>query len=102
MLAVRILFIGCLFLLTNWPCRHTYALQALQHAILLVPQNSFYVLLGAEAAYRAIDIPLASQMFLQVIDMADDGHDSATPPLSALTVRAWYGLRLVRLVRSLT
>lgn len=67
------------------------------HALLLAPQNPFYVLQAAETAYTAGDLALAIKMFLMVVDMTD-GDDSESliesTPLG-ITVRAWYGVKLV-------
>jgi len=58
------------------------------------------MLQAAETAYTAEDIPLAIKMFLTVVDMTD-GDDSEqllqeSTPLG-ITVRAWFGVKLVRL-----
>jgi len=78
--------------------RYTFSLQALSHALLLAPQNPFYMLQAAETAYTAGDIPLSFKMFLMTVDMTDD--DSQAPVKDSIpigiTVRAWYGVRLVR------
>jgi len=79
-------------------CHHyTHALQSLSHALLLAPQNPFYLLQFAETAYLAGDIPLATKMYLTVVDMTDD--DDADVPLrdtipTGITLRAWFGVRL--------
>ena len=80
--------------------RYDHSLQALSHVLLLTPQNPFYMLQAAETAYTAEDIPLAIKMFLTVVDMTD-GDDSEqllqeSTPLG-ITVRAWFGVKLVRL-----
>lgn len=78
--------------------RYANALQSMQHALLLAPQNSFYVLQTAETAYTAGDIPLAIRMYLTVVDMSDSDSD---PPMDSIpegiTVRGWYGVKLVSL-----
>jgi hypothetical protein len=73
--------------------RYTYALQALSHALLLSPQNPFTVLQFAETAYSSGDVPLALKMFLVVIDMSEEEADAI--PLG-ISIRAWWGIKLVR------
>lgn len=74
--------------------KYTYALQALSHALILAPQNPFYVLQFAEMAYNAADIPLAMKMYLVVVDMTDD-EDAPTKSITTdVTLRAWYGIKL--------
>ncbi|KAF9078427.1 hypothetical protein BDP27DRAFT_1206517 [Rhodocollybia butyracea] len=73
--------------------QYTFALQALSHALLLAPQNPFYVLEFAETAYTANDIPLAIKMFMLAIDIADR-HDSEESIPTGASVRAWYGVKL--------
>ncbi|KAE9395430.1 TPR-like protein [Gymnopus androsaceus JB14] len=73
--------------------QYTSALQALSHALLLAPQNPFYVLQFAETAYTAEDIPLAIKMFMLTIDIADR-HASEESIPSGASVRAWYGVKL--------
>jgi hypothetical protein len=51
------------------------------------------MLQAAETAYTADDIPLSIKMFLIVIDMTD-GDDPKSIP-TGITVRAWFGVRLV-------
>ena len=67
------------------------------HVLLLAPQNPFYVLQAAETAYTVGDLALSIKMFLMVVDMTD-GDDSESlvesTPLG-ITVRAWYGVKLV-------
>ncbi|KAN0094500.1 hypothetical protein V8E55_002787 [Tylopilus felleus] len=76
--------------------QYEHSLQSLMHALLLAPQNPFYVLQAAETAYTAGDLALAIKMFLMVVDMTD-GDDSESliesTPLG-ITVRAWYGVKL--------
>lgn len=75
--------------------RYTLALQALSHVLILSPQNPFYVLQAAETAYTLGDIPLAIKWFLLVVDMTTDEDAQKTKP-EGITVRAWYGISLVR------
>lgn len=75
--------------------RHSYALQALSHALLLAPQNPFYVLEFAEIAYASGDVPLAIRTFLLVVDMTDDEDAPITSYQMDITLRAWYGVKLV-------
>ena len=69
---------------------------------MLTPQNPFYVLQAGETAYAAQDIPLAMRFFLMAIEMAGDDDDGAMPPPppTGITIRAWYGVELVRLITS--
>jgi len=76
--------------------RHTYALQAISHALLLAPQNPFYVLEFAEIAYSSGDMPLAVKTFLMAVDMTDDEESPITSYQTDITLRAWYGVKLVR------
>jgi ER membrane protein complex subunit 2 len=82
------------------PFRYTSALQALSHALLLAPQNQFYILKAAETADKAGDVPLALKMHLLVIDMSteDDDPKTSTEPLSGVAVRAWIGVKSVRVL----
>lgn len=77
--------------------RYEHALQSLMHVLLLAPQNPFYVLQAAETAYTAGDVALSIKMFLTVVDMTDG--DDCEPPVEStplgITVRAWYGVKLV-------
>jgi hypothetical protein len=70
-------------------------LQALSHALLLAPQNPFYVLQFAEIAYAAKDIPLSIKMYLMAVDMTDDEDSPIKSMPSETTLRAWYGVKLV-------
>lgn len=86
-------------------CSHRYdhSFQALSHVLLLTPQNPFYVLQAAETAYTSEDFCLAIKMFLTVVDMTDT--DDSEQPLQdstplGITVRAWFGVKLVRLFLS--
>lgn len=78
--------------------RYERSLQALSHALLLSPQNPIYILQSAETAYTARDLPLSLRMFLVVTDMTDGDESEclveSTPV--GITVRAWYGVKLVR------
>ncbi|KAF5348879.1 hypothetical protein D9756_009796 [Leucocoprinus leucothites] len=76
-------------------CHYSSALQALSHALLLVPQNPFTFLQFAETAFTAGDIPLALKNFLIVIDM-NDSDVSAPQDQSptGISVRAWWGVKL--------
>lgn len=74
--------------------RYTSALKSLCHALLLSSQNPFTVLQFAETAYSAGDLPLALKMFLVVIDMDDES--AAQEPSRGFSVRAWFGIKLVR------
>lgn len=80
--------------------RYTHALQCLSHVLLLSPQNPFYVLQTAETAYTAGDIPMSIKMFLTTVDMtdADDSVALVDSTPTGITVRAWYGVKLVRLL----
>lgn len=79
--------------------RYDHSFQALSHVLLLTPQNPFYVLQAAETAYTSEDFSLAIKMFLTVVDMtdADDSEQllQESTPLG-ITVRAWFGVKLVR------
>lgn len=75
--------------------RHNYALQALSHALLLAPQNPFYVLEFAEIAHASGDVHLAIRTFLVVVDMTDDEDAPITSHQTDITLRAWYGVKLV-------
>ncbi|KAF9788067.1 TPR-like protein [Thelephora terrestris] len=74
--------------------QYNYALQALSHALLLAPQNPFYVLEFAEIAHTSGDIPLAIRTFLMVVDMTDDEAAPTTSYQTDITLRAWYGVKL--------
>jgi len=74
--------------------QYTYALQSLSHALILAPQNPFYVLQFAEIAYAAEDIPLAIKMYLVAVDMTDDEDSPVKSIPTNVTLRAWYGVKL--------
>lgn len=63
--------------------------------MLLAPQNPFYVLEFAEIAYASGDIPLAVKTFLMAVDMTDDEDAPITSYQKDITLRAWYGVKLV-------
>ncbi|EJD05303.1 TPR-like protein [Fomitiporia mediterranea MF3/22] len=73
------------------------ALRSLQHALLLAPQNPFYVLQSAEVAYTTGDIPLALKFFLMAIDMTEEPDIDPASRVEAvpegIAVRAWFGLK---------
>ena len=79
--------------------RYEPALKSLQHALLLAPQNPFYVLQAAEVAYTAGDVPLAARFYLMVIDMTEDPDLDPASRVEAvpegIAVRAWFGLKQV-------
>ena len=56
----------------------------------------------AETAYLAEDVPLALKTFLHAVDMTDDDGDGDLPPRdtipTGLTLRAWFGVKLVSVV----
>ncbi|KAI0032074.1 TPR-like protein [Vararia minispora EC-137] len=76
--------------------RYDFALRSLSHALLLAPQNPFYVLLAAETAYTMDDVTLALKYFLMVVDMMDSTGDKSVKDSepNSITVRAWYGVQL--------
>ncbi|KZS90519.1 TPR-like protein [Sistotremastrum niveocremeum HHB9708] len=76
--------------------QYTSALQCLSHAMILAPQNAFYILEAAETAYSAADIPLALKFYLRVVEMLDEPPTSGTTPSrpEGPTLRAWYGVKL--------
>ncbi|KAJ3840945.1 hypothetical protein F5878DRAFT_532671 [Lentinula raphanica] len=73
--------------------QYTSATQALSHALLLAPQNPFYVLQFAETAYTADDVPLAMKMFMLALDIMDRNVSEESIP-TGVSVRAWYGVKL--------
>ena len=79
--------------------RYDHAVQSLSHALLLAPQNPFYVIHFAETAVLVPDIPLALKMFLQAVDMTDDEEQDGVAPRdtvpTGLVLRAWFGVKLV-------
>jgi hypothetical protein len=83
---------------SSFSYRYTYAMQALSHALILAPQNPFYVLQFAEIAYTAGDIPLAVKMYLVVVDMTDDEDAPIKSIPTDVALRAWYGVKLVRVM----
>ncbi|KAJ7135444.1 hypothetical protein C8R43DRAFT_1097966 [Mycena crocata] len=75
--------------------QYLLALQALSHALLLAPQNPFYVLQFAETAYTAGDLPLSLKTFLVVVDMCERDIDSPEKkPAVGINIRAWLGVKL--------
>jgi hypothetical protein len=58
------------------------------------------MLQAAETAYTAEDFPLAIKMFLTVVDMTDSDDSEQllqeSTPLG-ITMRAWFGVKLVGL-----
>ena len=69
--------------------------------MLLAPQNPFYVLEFAEIAYSSGDMPLAVKTFLMAVDMTDDEESPISSYQTDITLRAWYGIKLVRHVPEL-
>ena len=52
----------------------------------------------AEIAYSSGDMPLAVKTFLMAVDMTDDEDAPITSYQTDITLRAWYGVKLVRRV----
>jgi len=63
--------------------QYTSAMQALSHAMLLAPQNPFYVLQFAETAASAGAWALALKMYLRCVEMDEGG----------CARRAWFGIK---------
>lgn len=78
--------------------RYTSSLQALSHALILAPQNPFFLLQAGETAYTSGDINLALKYLLGVIDLVacEDQEEDKVP--QGIEVRAWWGVKLVRFV----
>ena len=55
----------------------------------------------AEIAYSSGDMPLAVKTFLMAVDMTDDEESPITSYQTDITLRAWYGVKLVRHVSGL-
>lgn len=55
----------------------------------------------AEIAHASGDIPLAIKTFLMVVDMTDDEDAPVTSYQTDITLRAWYGIKLVRDIREI-
>ncbi|KDQ09519.1 hypothetical protein BOTBODRAFT_36926 [Botryobasidium botryosum FD-172 SS1] len=70
------------------------SLAALSHALLISPQNPFYVLQYAETAYTADDVPLALKMFLRVAEMVGKEEPREGRRVVGVAHRAWYGVKL--------
>ncbi|KAG8906374.1 hypothetical protein FRB99_007058 [Tulasnella sp. 403] len=82
---------GWLELADLYGSQHEYgsALEALSHALVIAPQNPFYVLQFGETAATQGDWELALKMFLRCVEMNDDANgDSGTAR------RAWFGIKL--------
>jgi len=80
--------------------QYEHAFQSLQHVLLLAPQNPFYALQAAEIAYTLGDVPLASKLFLTVVDMTDSDAENGQQSIAiadsipeGITVRAWFGVK---------
>ncbi|KAJ7594248.1 hypothetical protein C8J56DRAFT_926280 [Mycena floridula] len=73
--------------------QYTSALQSLSHALILAPQNPFYVQQFAETAYTANDVHLALKMFLLAVEMSEK-EGIPEEPSEGLSVRAWWGVKL--------
>lgn len=50
----------------------------------------------AEIAYASGDMPLAVKTFLMAVDMTDDEDAPIASYQTDVTLRAWYGVKLVR------
>jgi len=74
---------------------YEYALESLQHAMLLAPQNPFYVLQAAETGYTLEDLPLAIKLFMTVVDMttSDEEEKAEDSVPDGITLRAWFGVK---------
>jgi hypothetical protein len=75
--------------------RYDNALAALAHAQLLAPQTPHVALCSAETAYAAGDVSLALKTFLRAAELC--GSEPGTP-LGGVETRAWFGVKLVRVV----
>ncbi|KLO07837.1 TPR-like protein [Schizopora paradoxa] len=75
--------------------RYDHALESLQHAMLLAPQNPFYVLQAAETGYTLGDLPLAIKFFMTVVDMttSDEEEKAGDSVPDGITLRAWFGVK---------
>jgi cytochrome c-type biogenesis protein CcmH/NrfG len=73
------------------PARYTSSLQALSHALVIAPQNPFYVLQFAETAASNGDWALALKMFLRSVEMLE--HEDTAGGGEA--TRGWMGVKLV-------
>lgn len=80
---------------------YEYALESLQHAMLLAPQNPFYVLQAAETGYTLEDLPLAIKLFMTVVDMttSDEEEKAEDSVPDGITLRAWFGVKQVGIVQ---
>jgi len=74
---------------------YTHALQALSHAMVLAPQNPFYVLQFAETAAVTGDLTLALKMHLRAAEMVEsDEEDGFHHDDDDVARRAWAGVKL--------
>jgi len=71
------------------------ALQALSHAMVISPQNPFYVLQFAELAADNEEIVLALKMHLRAIEMVEgDEEEGFRHDADEVAHRAWLGVQM--------
>lgn len=75
---------------------YTHALQALSHAMVLAPQNPFYVLQFAQTASINEEIALALKMYLRTAEMIEsDEDDGFLHDANEVARQAWLGVKTV-------
>ncbi|KAG8998748.1 hypothetical protein FRB94_006681 [Tulasnella sp. JGI-2019a] len=74
---------------------HTHALQSLSHAMVLAPQNPFYVLQFAQAAATNEEFTLALRMYLRTVEMveSDSEDDKFEHDANGVVRQAWLGVK---------
>lgn len=76
--------------------RYTHALQALSHAMVLAPQNPFYVLQFADTAASNGEFSLALKMYLRSAEMIEeDEEDGFRHDENQVARKAWLGVQEV-------
>ncbi|KAG8882144.1 hypothetical protein FRB97_008632 [Tulasnella sp. 331] len=73
---------------------YTHALQALSHAMVLAPQNPFYVLQFAETAATNEEYALALKMYLRTAEMVESDEDGGfLHDANEVARQAWLGVK---------
>lgn len=94
-LAVSLTYPNPIDILFNFHDRYASSLQALSHAMVIAPQNPFYVLQFAETAGTGGQWALALKMYLRVVEMVEDDDPSVGARGDGAARRAWFGVKLV-------
>jgi hypothetical protein len=73
------------------------AQQAIAHAMVLAPQNPFYVMLGAQNAWDSGEVGLSLRQWLRASEMLEEDLDirDTKELTNGAATRCWFGVKLV-------